>query len=203
MKIMFGRKKEKKDQNPINGQNQPEVSQKFSEQIHIMPERFYLSEKKGSNKFLVVGWLIFIFLGITAVVAIVIYNSMKNQGEISLPNDNVNAISNTNATNVNANANTNTKTNINGNANINASTNANASLNVNVNSVNINSSVNANANVNSNISPTPITPPPTPVQGWSDADMDKLTYSEEKVLSLNSDLADTDGDSFNDGDELK
>lgn len=166
-----------------------------------MPERFLGSKSplgktpppsgKGSSRKLIIalGIIVVVALGVAAALMFTgVLN--KNAGNTN----NVNLVTNTpvSNTNANGNANRNANTNVNSNSNVNVNANANANVNSNANA---NTNVNANANSNVNSNPT--------AASSADADKDSLTDAEETIFTTNPSVADTDGDGFPDGSEVK
>lgn len=171
---MFGRKKKEADKNLPSQVTpaEPVVSSKLINQIHVMPERFYIAEKKGSNKIFIVIGIIIIFFGIMVVAAILIYKSMLNRGDAVLVNENVNE--NTNV--------------------------ASSPTPLLTPTPAVTPTPTPTPSPTPNPTPTPTATPAS--LGSEDVDGDKLTSNEEKIFSTSEDNSDTDQDGFRDGDEI-
>ena len=159
-------------------------------------------------------------------------NENGNENENANTNENSNANSNSNSnlnnnlnTNINSNTNSNTNSNINSNTNLNSNSNSNSNLNSNTNT-NSNSNLNSNTNTNSNTNQSvydedqfnecfflAATSADCKYRAGvflveydqynsEDADDDEIADIWENVLGLDPDKADTDGDGFNDGEEI-
>ncbi|MCX6744249.1 MAG: hypothetical protein NTX82_01860 [Candidatus Parcubacteria bacterium] len=181
-------------------------------EMHVMPAKFhqYLSPRKKSKlgKFLFVFLVIFLVLAGMAFGAYYLYTSLR---QVALPNSNQNnqpavptvnlnqnqSEENLNQPNENLNANTNANDNLNVNDNLNANENSNVNINLNEN-LNVNENQNTNENLNLNIN-VPIL---INYITSADADLDRLTDTEEDLYTTEKRKPDTDGDGYLDGDEL-
>lgn len=173
---------------------QPEIDPQLKEQIHIMPQRFYLPPKKkrtGLVFIIVAGVLL---LGSLAAVAVYLnLNLSKSQPKAPI-NTNQPAVVNQNQNlNANANLNLNADLDVNTNANIDTDTNINTNIETNLN-LNLNVNLNTNVNTNVNIS--------QPLPSALDADNDGLTQAEENLYGTDPENSDSDGDGYPDGAEL-
>lgn len=188
---------------PSTQPNQPPAPPTTPLEVHSMPERFLGSKSplgkaptpggKGSSRKLIIalGIIVVVALGVAAALMFTgVLN--KNAGNTN----NVNLVTNTPVSNANANANTNRNVNSNLNSNVNANSNLNANTNANAN-LNSNSNVNVNTNGNANVNSNPT------AASSADADKDSLTDAEETIFTTNPSVADTDGDGFPDGSEVK
>lgn len=141
-------------------------------------------------------WLIVVLVvAVVAVAGFVAYKKLVPTNNSAVTTNEFNENQNINA-NVNTNANKNVNANVNGkvntNVNINTNTSVNNAGNTNVfPSFNLNTTNSVTANVNAN-----------PVVSSQDSDSDGLTDVEETLFSTNPDKADTDGDSYADGQEV-
>lgn len=191
-------KKEKKEKKAGKKGKTPEVEidPKMAEQIHVMPQRFYVvpKKKRGGMIFIIIGGVI--ILAVLAAAGYYLNERLRKSQQQPLANVNQNI----NQPIVNQNVNTNqppTNTNQNVNANVNA--NVSTTTNVNINT-NINANVNVNTNTNVNINTggeTPLILPSSP-----DNDNDNLTTMEEILFGTDPEKSDTDGDGYSDGNEL-
>jgi len=168
-------------------------------QIHVMPQRFYVSPKKKN-----VGLIIIVLVGvllIAGLVAIAVYlNQSLGKAQVQAP-----AI---NETNANANVDTNLNENANVNVEINANQNANFDIAVPIatNTPEISTTSpavndNVDTSVNTNVAPI-VNPASQPLPTAYDEDGDKLTALEEALYGTDPKNSDSDKDRFTDGDEL-
>lgn len=147
-------------------------------------------------------------------------NINENANENINSNQNLNLFTNENE-NFNSNLNSNLNTNTNTNTNLNSNKNTNTNLNTNLNS-NSNENVNANSNTNQSaydeeqfnecffLAATSASCKYRAAvflvdydqYNSEDADDDEVADIWEDILGLNPDKADTDGDGFNDGEEI-
>lgn len=170
--------------------DKPEINPELKEQIHVMPQRFYVKPKSKRSGLLIIVVIGVVLIGGLAAFAFYLNTSLKEPP--SPPVD-------TNA-NVNTNINTNVNVNINANVNTNVATTTvgtNTNINTNVN-LNTNANTNANVNVNTNVNPDRLAPRPSA----PDTDDDGLTLAEESLYGTNPELSDSDGDGYSDGSEL-
>ena len=172
---MFGKKKKNSKQKKSKNQ-EPEVNPEIEKKIYVMPERFYVAPPKKSS-----GLGIIIAVGVILIVSLIAVGIYLNYS--------LNKTQQPPATNANQNINTNQNTNSNANANQNVNSNQNSNANTNQNT---NSNTNANQNVDE-IKPLPFGP---------DSDKDGLTDSEENLYGTNLEIADSDGDGYDDKSEL-
>ncbi len=158
-----------------------------------MPDKFYVSDAGGSNKKspLLMIMIVVLVLIIIGGVGFFMYQRMNN----TTPEDTNQLVANLNTqpnpTNQPLNTNTNSTNNTNRLTNGNANTNGVISLNSNINTNSVFQNTNTSANVNA------IT-----VTSSEDADNDGLTNVEEALYGTSLTVADTDGDSFADGQEV-
>ncbi|MFA5051495.1 MAG: hypothetical protein WC544_00350 [Patescibacteria group bacterium] len=162
--------------------------------VYTMPEKFHVDDhgsSGGGSKLMI--WLIVILavvlLGVAGFLAYKKFMPSTNTTE------------NTNEINANVAVNEN----MNGNANKNTNSAVNTNLNINVNSsINTNTAGNQNIfpNFNVNNTNTAFNANITPVVSSQDSDSDGLTDVEETLFSANPIKADTDGDSYADGQEV-
>lgn len=192
---MFGKKKKEESKNEML---KPEAGQEAEKQIHVMPEKFYVPEKKKP-----IGMIIIIAVGVLLIgglIATAFYLNATLKATQSEPAVNENqppAVNQNQNTNVNTNINTNANTNINTNADVNINANDDTNVNANVNA-NANANANANTNVNTNVN----SGLPTPLPSARDADFDRLTELEEELYGTDKGNNDSDGDGYKDGGEL-
>jgi len=193
---MFG-KKNKKDSPE---QKQPETNPEIEKGIHVMPDRFYVPQKKRN-----LGPIIIIVVGLVIIgglVAAAFYlnaslQKMKQPAANQNTNQDVDANTNTEPA-VNQNVNTNTNTNTNADTNVNTNTDVSTTTDTNVN-VNTNTDTNTNINTNTNASQGDV-PQPLPLS--IDKDHDQLSEAEETLYGTDPVLRDTDNDTYPDGSEL-
>lgn len=163
-----------------------EPSKKEPLDIYTMPEKFMTLDKEtgggGKN-----SKILFIVIAVIVVGILIAAGIFVFQKYISPKSENTNLIvvNNTN----NANQNTNLNQNINQNINQNANKNTNANLNLNL--FNMNNAANQNGNLNISVIPSS-----------KDSDLDGLTDVEETLYGTEPQKADTDGDSYADGQEI-
>ncbi|MFA6254986.1 MAG: hypothetical protein WC675_03030 [Patescibacteria group bacterium] len=195
---MFGIRKQKSEKKSKEVANlPPEVNSRLDQQIHVMPQRFYIQPKKKHS-----GLIIIIIVGILLIgglIGVAIYlNQNLSQNQAPAPVINTNQPVNTNTNlNQNVNTNTNTNTNVNLNTNVNVNTNTNTNTNVNLNTnVNVNTNLNVNTNTNTNTNASQ----PLPIA--ADTDRDNLTLAEESLYGTNPEISDSDSDTYTDGAEL-
>ncbi|MAF14260.1 MAG: hypothetical protein CMI53_05240 [Parcubacteria group bacterium] len=195
-------KRHKKDQEP------KPLDPKVKEQIHVMPQRFYVKPKKKRTGLIIIIVVGVLLIGGLGGLAVYLALNLDNTNPAPPVNTNQTETTNTNQTeSVNQNSSINQNANINNNANVNLNTNVNSNTNANVNvntNVNQNSNTNSNQSVNTN---TNETPEPeiislTPLPQAPDSDNDGLTLAEESLYGTNPELGDSDGDGFLDGTEL-
>ncbi len=161
--------------------------------IHTMPERFRAaggggqpSGGKGSTKKLVIILVVVLVVGGLGFAGLYVFRNVLNK----------------------SNANTNTvvinRTNQNTN-NLNLS-NSSSNLNLSNENTNGNANANANGNLNSNTEPSntnSTVTPASPLPSSLDTDADGLTDVEEAVYGTDPAKADTDGDTFIDGEQKR
>ncbi len=172
--------------------------------VHVMPQRFYAAPKKKNT-----GLILIILAGILVIgglgAAAYFLNLSLSRARTSPPA--------TNAAPAAVNANTNAVTNANTNTNQPAVTPPVVTPEPTTTAPVIPTStvptttppvvpppVNANTNVNAPQDNIP--PPSTVLPSALDADNDGLTAAEEALFGTKADVADTDGDSFSDGEEV-
>ncbi|MEK7537802.1 MAG: hypothetical protein AAB619_02430 [Patescibacteria group bacterium] len=181
--------------------------------VHTMPERFRSAGSTpggppGSHttKKLIIILVVVVVVAGLGVAGLFIFNRVVKT------NGNTANTGNTNTANV-APVNTNTAvTNsvVNDNANVNAAANANDNVNT---AANVNSAANANQNINAantnaasntNIAANTNTAVATgPLPSSADTDSDGLTNTEEAVYGTDVANADSDGDTFIDGKQIR
>jgi len=166
------------------------VDSRTMENIHVMPDQFYVTPKKNWGKVIFLIGITIVVLIIVVGLAIFLNTKLKKNGNDDT-NTNVNVDTNTNV-NANTNVNVDTNTNVNANTNVNVDTNTNVNANTNVNT-------NVNANTNTNTAP----PRPGSLPLGPDSDKDNLTTLEEGLYGSQINKADTDSDGYLDGDEVK
>ena len=192
----------KKKENKVVKTVEVDVDQNMANNIHTIPQRFYVAPKKSRIGLIIIVIAGVILLGGLSVAGYFLNESLKNDKTNVNANINTNVVINSNQnTNQNVNVNTNTNNDTNTNVNINASENLNSNQNANTNSntnsnVNLNTNIDTNANTNTNVN---IIEPPTQA---ADIDNDGLTAKEESLFNTDPDQADTDGDNYLDGIEL-
>lgn len=198
---MFGFSK--KDKNPsIAGKNhgtEIEIEPKVSEQIHVMPQRFYVVQKKKRGGLVLIIVLGLLILAGLSVGAYYINESLKDGQKKPLntntqtKNLNINQPKNQNINTNQPAENINTNQSANANQNTNENFNVNGNINQNIN-VNANLNTNQPTNLNQNFSsPLPLAP---------DTDNDGLTDVEEALFGTNPNSSDSDNDIYSDGSEL-
>lgn len=158
--------------------------------IHTMPEKFYIEEAGGGKKntllFILSGVFFLILLGAGAFFAIQKFGGDESNTNTPVVNENVNAAANDNK-NDNANTTTNSVVNIDVNSSSNANTNTGPIANL---FPDTNSSTNTVMNVNT-------------ISTGRDTDSDQLTDIEEAIYGTSITVADTDKDSYADGQEVR
>jgi len=169
------------------------VAQKQPKQvrIHAMPEKFYIEETGGGGKkstllFVLFGIFFLILLGAGAFFAIQKFGGDNSNTNATVVNENVNAVANDNM-NDNANSTTNSVVNTDVNSSSNTNTNTGPIANL---FPNTNSSTNTVMNVNT-------------ISAGRDTDSDQLTDIEEAIYGTSVTVADTDKDSYADGQEVR
>lgn len=167
----------------------PEINTELVDQIHTMPQRFYLAPKKKRSVWPVVIVLVILLLG--GLVGFAVYlNQRLNRPQATPP------VQTTGDVNVDQRTNINQPPSVNANVNLNTDISATTSLNLNTNlNANINANINANLDTNGD-GTSEILP------SYSDSDNDGLTLAEETLYGTNSISSDTDNDSYTDGSEL-
>jgi len=202
---MFKFKKQKSEKKAKKGQaEQSTVDSKLVEQIHVMPQRFYVQPKKKHSGLAIIIIAGVILLGVLAGAGFYFSQDLKNDQLQPLVNANanhkpVNANQNTNQPVVNQNLNQNLNQSLSANTNTNVSTTTNINVNININTnANTNTNVNTNTNTNTNVNANPWQPLPTA----PDDDNDGLTLMEENLYGTNPEISDTDGDGYKDGAEI-
>jgi len=185
---MFKFKKQKSERKAKKGQTQQSaVDPKLVEQIHVMPQRFYIKPKKKRSGLVIIIIAGVILLGSLAAVGFYFSQDFENNQPQPPVDTNINK-----PNNINVNQNVNQPAvNQNLNQNLNINTNANISTTTNTN-------VNTNTNTNTNVNVNPWQPLPTA----PDDDQDGLTLMEEHLYGTNPEVNDTDGDGYNDGLEI-
>ncbi|MBI3291120.1 hypothetical protein HYZ76_02445 [Candidatus Falkowbacteria bacterium] len=182
---MFGLAKNKKaKENKIA--EELTIDPQLSEQIHVMPGRFYVRPKKKMP-----FWIFVVIIGILFVGGLVLAAFYLNQALNDQQNKNFNAMPDQNI-NINDPAETNT----NQESVINQNSNVSAEVNININT-DIATTTGINLNVNTNISQTE-----EPVSAAADQDSDGLTLVEENIYGTDPNNNDSDGDTYFDGSEL-
>ncbi len=170
--------------------------------VHTMPERFRSTGSssggpKGSSsatKKLIITLVIVVVVAGLGVAGLFIFNKAVKTNTNTANTVNLNRTANLNVT---TNLNTNTASNVNS---VNANTNTTANVNVaNVNTTtNVNTTANTNAPANTNTSVST-----GPLPSSLDTDKDGLTDVEEAVYGTDVKNADTDGDTFVDGMQVR
>lgn len=163
-----------------------------------MPERFRTgggsTGGSGSTKKLVIWLVVVIVVGGLGYGALYVFQNVLNKNTA-----NTNTVV-TNTLNRNAAANTNSSTVVTNEANTNSLVNAETNLNTN-SDLNANATVNGNTNVATNTNSSVVVASPLPSS--LDSDSDGLTDVEETVYTLDAHKADTDGDGFIDGMQVR
>lgn len=164
--------------------------------VHTMPERFRSAGPSvnkpggsGTTKKLVITLVIVVVVAGLGVIGLYIFNRAVTSNANNTNTANLNTALNLN-TNTTANLNTNTST---ANENTNVTTNNNTNTASNTNTV-------ANTNVATNTNTVVST---GPLPSSADADSDGLTDTEETVYSTDANNADSDGDTFIDGMQVR
>jgi len=157
------------------------------------PMPFDQEQKPKRGKYIILGIVILIIIVVLISGAIFVLNNLNKLGN----NANTNTLTNANIVNQNINLNTNSNVNATTNTqNVNVNTNnaANTNLNANANN-NINTNVNISANANENLN--------TNTASVIDSDNDGLEDKYETTFGTSPNNADSDGDSYNDLQEIK
>lgn len=156
--------------------------------IYTMPDKFMTLDKGtgggGKN-----SRVLFIVVAVVVVGILIAAGIFVFQKYISPKSGNTNLVVVNNKNN--ANQNTNLNQNVNQNTNLNQNTNQNTNTNLNLNLFNMNNAANQNSNLNVSILPSS-----------KDSDLDGLTDVEENLYGTDPQKADTDGDSYLDGQEI-
>lgn len=188
-------------QAPIPNSPQPFVPPQLP--VHTMPERFRSvgtsgggPKGSGTTKKLVITLVIVVAVAGLGVLSLYFFNRTveTNANSTNTANLNRNTNRNTNtATNLNTNTVSNANENVNTTSNVNTTTNNNTNTTSNTNvAVNTNTATNTNTAVSSG-----------PLPSTADADSDGLTDTEEAVFTTDAKNADTDGDTFVDGMQVR
>ena len=191
---MFGLGKKKKT---VLGEET--LDPRLAQQIHVMPERFYVAPKKQRGTLWLMIVLAVVVIGSLATAAYFLNQSLRsNQIALEQNRDSI-------AVNQAANKNVAVNQPVNQNLNLQpvatssptgpTSTNTNVDTNTNQNQTNQNTNSNSNTNTgqHDNLSPMP---------SAADDDADGLTAEEETLYGTNSNQADSDGDGYSDGNEV-
>lgn len=184
---------------PASGMPVPPPLAPLPPSVHTMPERFRAAGGGGgpktpssTTKKLVIILIVVIALGGLGFGGLYVFQNVLNKNNANNSNLVV-----TNQTNLNtANFNTNVDLNQNANGNVNSDLNTNTG-NLNAND-NTNSATNLNTSTNTN---TPVVTGPLPSS--TDTDSDGLTDVEEAVYGTDASKADSDGDGFIDGKQVR
>jgi len=180
---MFFRKKSSDNKEKRADAKQLNVESNIAEDIHVMPQRFYIPEKKTR-----LGTIIIIIVGLLVIAGLSVAAYFFNENTKNGAQSPVNINNNDSGKPVNQNTNANT--------NSNSAIQINSNLNYNIDQANINSNRNSAINENTNQSVA---------SSWSlapDTDSDNLTAAEEILFLTDSANSDSDGDGYSDGQEL-
>ncbi|MCX6740136.1 MAG: hypothetical protein NTZ49_02825 [Candidatus Parcubacteria bacterium] len=192
----------------------PQTNQAKNEpyEFHVMPSKFHqylaVKRKKSLSRPLIIIVIALMVAAILGLGAYYLYLQMKQPAvNVNQPNLNETNVNLNQENVVNENLNIINEEAINEPENINENANANENLNLNEN-VNANENANGNENIN-NISGEAnnnVNEPPFGSMSYGsslDSDSDGLTDVEEDLYQTEKRKADTDGDGYSDGDELK
>ncbi|MFA5134327.1 MAG: thrombospondin type 3 repeat-containing protein [Patescibacteria group bacterium] len=186
--------------NPQQGQTGSPAPSQRKARIHTMPDKFYIDDAGGGgskNTFLIIGIIILVvaILGAATFFLLQRYGGGEDNAN-SATNATTNGVSNINTGNVNAAT----------NSTVNTLANANAALNTNTSNGNVNAALNVNS-ITNNLFPNSNTATNTAsnvnaIVSSRDSDSDSLTDIEEALFGTNLSLSDTDGDGYQDGQEV-
>lgn len=186
--------------NPKQGQTATPASPQKKARIYTMPDKFYIDDTSGGggkNTFIIVA-IIVLVVGLLG--AGTYFFLQRYGGDDGNTNSTTNVVSNNGLDNSNSVGNTNAGENANTNASV------NAALNTNVVDSNVNTAQNSNTDLtnlfpNSNATTNTSTNVNT-ITSSRDSDTDGLTDIEEALLGTNLSVSDTDGDGYQDGQEV-
>ena len=192
--VMFKIGKQKSERKSKESQlKTADIDSKFSEQIHVMPKRFYVAPKKKHTALIIIIIVGILLIGGLAAAAIYLSSSLPKTPATE-PAVNANQPINTNI-----NQEPEVNQNLNANFNINEATTTQTNTNSDINAnANLNSNINANSNINTNVNISV----PRPLPQAADNDNDGLTLVEENLFGTDSNNPDTDSDTYNDGAEI-